>query len=317
MAHYVEARYDEQDNMFLPPLRTLGFNPQLKINDSLLAQSYIDAYDISYPDAMRRIEAEVVELWQHLDNEGIYELNDIGVLSVNNEGNLSFAPCEAGILTPELYGLSSFEMKPLDNNAVTTGEPEDNDNSDRAEEETKTIIVATDDNSPQNEEKTIVIRMSWLRNAVAAVAAIAAFILLTTPISNSTVQDKYVSSLNNPLLLGTTVKDTSQTPITIEQADTIAEPVSTLETENADSPEPQPEPHYVIVLASYVTKHNAQDFVERLAKKGLTEAEVIIYNKVTRVVYGNYPTEHDAYNTLRTLRQNEETSDAWVMRIDA
>ena len=37
MTHHVEAHFDERDYMFLPPLRTLGFNPQLNINDSLLA----------------------------------------------------------------------------------------------------------------------------------------------------------------------------------------------------------------------------------------------------------------------------------------
>ena len=113
MTHHVNARYDNGDGMFLPPLRTLGFNPQLKMNDSLLAQSYVEAYDISYPEAVRRIEAEVSELKQHLETEGYYELNDIGVLAVNEEGHYEFSPCEAGILTPDLYGLSTFEMPRL------------------------------------------------------------------------------------------------------------------------------------------------------------------------------------------------------------
>ena len=43
MAHHVDARYDEADGSFVPPIRTLGFNPQLKINDSLLIHSYIEA----------------------------------------------------------------------------------------------------------------------------------------------------------------------------------------------------------------------------------------------------------------------------------
>ena len=38
-SHYVSARYDDRDNMFLPPIRIVGFNPQLRINDSLLVQS--------------------------------------------------------------------------------------------------------------------------------------------------------------------------------------------------------------------------------------------------------------------------------------
>ena len=114
MAHHVEARYDEEDCIFLPPLRTLGFNPQLKINDSLLAQSYIEAYDISYPEAIQRIEDEVNELTQHLQNEGRYELNNIGILELNEDGNYVFTPCEAGILSPSLYGLNSFEMKTIE-----------------------------------------------------------------------------------------------------------------------------------------------------------------------------------------------------------
>ena len=69
MAHHVDARYDETDGTFLPPLRTLGFNPRLTMNDSLLVQSYIEAYDISYPEALRRIEAEVAEIRQHLESK--------------------------------------------------------------------------------------------------------------------------------------------------------------------------------------------------------------------------------------------------------
>ena len=110
MTHHIAARYDQQEQLFLPPLRTLGFNPQLKLNDSLLVQSYVEAYDISYPDALNRIEEEVAELKQHLANDGYYELNDLGKLSVNDEGNLVFEPCEAGILSPDLYGLSSFDV---------------------------------------------------------------------------------------------------------------------------------------------------------------------------------------------------------------
>ena len=113
MAHHVDARYDKNENLFLPPLRTIGFNPQLKMNDSLLAQSYVEAYDISYPEAVNRISDEVNELKQHLENYGSYELTDVGTLRLNEVGSYIFEPCEAGILTPNLYGLSSFEMKSL------------------------------------------------------------------------------------------------------------------------------------------------------------------------------------------------------------
>ena len=85
MAHHVDARYDGTDNMFLPPLRTVGFNPQLTMNDSLLVLSYVETYDMSYPEALRRIEDEVAEIRQTLENEGKYEVDNVGILSLNED----------------------------------------------------------------------------------------------------------------------------------------------------------------------------------------------------------------------------------------
>lgn len=113
MAHHVDARRDERDGSLLPPLRDIGFNSKLTLNDSLLAQSYVEAYDLSYPDAVKRIEDEVRELRQHLEKKGHFELNDIGTVSLNDDGHLEFEPCIAGLLTPELYGLSNVEIMTL------------------------------------------------------------------------------------------------------------------------------------------------------------------------------------------------------------
>ena len=83
------------------------------MNDSLLALSYVEAYDISYPEALNRIADEVTEMRQTLENSGKFELNDIGTIILNEDGNYTFEPCEAGILTPELYGLGGLNMLPL------------------------------------------------------------------------------------------------------------------------------------------------------------------------------------------------------------
>ena len=62
MAHYVDARKDEADGSFLPPIRSIGFNPKVTVNDSILAQSYVDSYDISYPEACKRVDEDVEKL---------------------------------------------------------------------------------------------------------------------------------------------------------------------------------------------------------------------------------------------------------------
>ena len=81
---HVDSCYDESDQTFFPPKRTIGFNSQLKMNDSLLAQSYIEAFDLSYPDAVNRIENEVEMLWQHINDNNVLEMGTIGTFTKND-----------------------------------------------------------------------------------------------------------------------------------------------------------------------------------------------------------------------------------------
>ena len=334
MAHHAEARYDEEDHTFLPPLRTLGFNPQLTMNDSLLVQSYVEAYDMSYPEALRRIEDEVDELKQHLDNEGHYELNDIGSLSVNEDGKYIFRPCEAGILTPQLYGLSSFEFAPLGNLSKQQAAPAPvvEAAAEPAKlEETAEVADVTTLEPEEEEERAIVIKMSWVRNAVAVAAAVLAFFLMTTPVSNSENSHQSVSNLNNSILMGMMPKDSNmekldiskiETPKPAVNSDTVApavepakevvQPIAKADTASVAAPQAL---HYCIVLASCISKKNANAFVEELHQKGYTEAEVYIRNNVTRVIYGNFKTVNEAYNKLNRIQKRKGLEEAWVLKV--
>ena len=323
MAHHIDARFDAGDGIFLPPIRTIGFNPQLKLNDSLLIQSYIEAYDISYPEAQRRIEAEVAELRQHLETEGYYELNDIGLLRLNSEGHLEFEPCEAGILTPSLYGLSSFEMMPL-----------------HAEEQVEPPTEAPVE--PQEEiadepraEHAITIKMSWLRNTVAVAAAVILFLIIGTPFSNSNLADSSVRQ-STIIPLPTNAKtasaqhpDTSAVAAATAEADSTAKDVAA-EAQAAEEPAaeaqaaeeqaaealPQPTTDYRLVLASWVAKRNAEIFVNQLKEDGFSEAHLYQTPTMLRVVYGHYASETEAYNALHQLRgQSNHFAEAWVMKV--
>ena len=45
VTHHISARRVESESRFLPPYRTLGFSPKMVLNDGLLVQSYMQAYD--------------------------------------------------------------------------------------------------------------------------------------------------------------------------------------------------------------------------------------------------------------------------------
>ena len=53
VAHYAPATHVKEENLFLPPTRTIGFNPQLKLNDGVLVQSCNSVTDGELEQATR------------------------------------------------------------------------------------------------------------------------------------------------------------------------------------------------------------------------------------------------------------------------
>ena len=339
-AHHVEARFDESDDVFLPPLRTLGFNQQLKINDSLLVQSYIEAYDISYPEALRRIEGEVEELRQRLANDGYYEMTDIGVLEMNEDGNIIFTPCEAGILTPGLYGLSSFEMQPLmaeESTASASSTQVQNPNVEptpitttvfdqvRQKEETSANDAGQDTDNDEDAEKTICIKVSWLRNAGIAAAAAVLLFFVIFPISHSGLKNVNIGDFNGTSFFSKLMpKDSQMNNINISEIkasakdssrQSVKDSVKDIVKDSIKVIEPKVKSDtFCIVLASCIPQKNAERYVEQLHKKGFNKAYAMVNNKMVRVIYGNYTSETDAYNDLQKIRSNDEFEQAWILK---
>ena len=343
MAHHVDACYDEDEHTFLPPFRTLGFNPQLKINDSLLALSYVEAYDISYPEAIQRIEDEVTELKMHIETEGAYELYDIGQLALNEEGNYIFTPCESGILTPSLYGLDAFDMMPMLPAVVTTPTTA----NIKVETATSVPVGNVSDINEREEDyddDTVRIKFSWIRNTVAIAAILLAIFLLALPTGKTEMMTRTISNINNGLFFGMmTEKDTNASKISISRSDergprsentqkadiqdksvadlqdkSVADSAVVTSTNGNLTPHSTlhtPQKQFCIVLASYVSMRNANAFIERLQKQGYDQAEIFERNNIRRVIYGHYASENDAYNDLRRFHRQSETAEAWVMSL--
>lgn len=343
MAHHVDAVYDEEEKLFLPPSRTLGFNPKLHINDSLLALSYVEAYDISYPDAIKRIEAEVSEMRQFISNQGYFDLPDIGVIQTNEEGNLEFEPCAAGILTPELYALSSFECNKLSKipekqeEAIPTVGVAVTEPQKPVEEPVKTVVVELQQEQEEveseyedYEDDVVTIKVSTLKRiaAVALILIVAVFAIL--PFSGyNYFEGLQKGSIDTGLLTKVMPKAQTTTPDELGAIKVIngaAVRIDRTEAENkvaADAAiqkaEPvsqvaESKPTFVIVLASRVTKTNAERYVSSLIKKGVKDARVIAASNGSKVICGKYSSEGEAMDGVHELREmSSEFKDAWVM----
>lgn len=177
IAHYQPARYVKEENLYLPPVRTIGFNPQLVMNDGLLVQSYMQAHQTDFPDATRIIGKEVQELKETLYKEGHAEIHGLGILHCNIHNTYEFRPNEDGVLSPALYGLSSFSINYLKekSSTVTLGQE---------------ILL-----KPLSKKRKTYINRRWLGNAVAVAAAVILFFFLSVPVENTYVDNGNYASL--------------------------------------------------------------------------------------------------------------------------
>ncbi len=177
MAQYVPACHIPEENMFMPPCRKVTFNTQLSLNDGLLVQAYMQAYDTNYPKALGMMNEAVSALRNQLAQEGEAKLQGIGTLRVTLDSRVEFVPEDQEILSPALYGFSSFEMLPLSEIAAkkepTVSEPEK-----------KNAVV-------------ISINRQWLNTAVAAVVAIVLFFAWSAPVDNTYVEPENYAFLGD------------------------------------------------------------------------------------------------------------------------
>ena len=113
VAHYTPAMRVAEENVFLPPTRIIGFNPQLKMNDGLLVQSYMAVYDTDFSDATRIVEKKKWRIYSLLSMKKVRWICPTLANCVTHSCTYDFAPYDHKITTPYLYGLDSFEMQEL------------------------------------------------------------------------------------------------------------------------------------------------------------------------------------------------------------
>lgn len=383
ISNHSEAMYEEDGGMLTPPTRTIGFNQQLQINDGLLVQSYMSAYDASYPAAHLQMEKDIEKMSRELDINGYYDLEAIGRLTKGMGAGISFEACTRDILTPSLYGLSHFSMQPV-KEIIKKRE---------IEARMQAASIGIRDAQPHEEEQRntdsgkkrgIVIRLNpkAVEMSVAAAAAILLFFVTSYMATRDyATESDTVIAATYPLANSQNINGTDNTA-KIEGAPTLQKDrtksqstskTSTKKSGSAKSGKPEGSntkstekqhneksdnaltnndkdhkidlskqsnepivqtqekaltdtgkesgkqavastPKYTIVLASYVTKANADSYIKNMAKEGFSEAEYIKKGKVSRIVYSGYATELEAQNALSMLRKrSKEFNEAWVM----
>lgn len=313
VTQYVPARYVAEEQLFLPPYRSVGFNSRLVLNDGLLVQSYMQAYDTNYPETLKLIEGAVGSLKETLRQEGEFELSGIGRLTVDVNGGYRFKPLEAGVLSPELYGLGSFEITEtgvkanVRNYGVTTAS---------SKPARKKISV-----KKNARHYTINISREVINYAAAVCVAVCCYFLWGTPIEeNDKAYRQAASSIYENVFTrpASSVRSSSVIPVEEETVQVVNGEREEVAVEPQSRPlevvKPTLDKEFTIVLASAISLHNAERYVESLQSSGLNDAAVYQRGKMVRVVYGGFSSEAEAAETIKSLRERSEFAEAWVLK---
>lgn len=333
VAHYSPATRVKEENIFLPPTRIIGFNPQLKLNDGVLVQSYMSAYDTSFADASRIVEKEVNEFIGLLHEEGKAHLDNIGEIQSNIYGNYEFVPYDYKITTPSLYGLDSFEIHELS-----------------ALQQKEKVLIPT---YPEKEKKTfeISINRAYLRNAAAMIAAIVLFFAFSTPVENTDVQkNNYAQLLPSELFEQIEKQSVAVTPVyvkndaaqqakkfsassastktssakkhTTDKAKT-SKPIAVREVKVVKQETAAPAPAvksqesanhpFHIIVAGGISLKDAEAIATQLKSKGFADAKALNTDDKVRVSISSFNNRDEATKQLLELRKNETYKNAWLL----
>ncbi len=288
-----EAAYDAGEETMLPPRRQAGFDPAVQGQDGMLLLAICQIFGLLPAQAESKLAAWLADFSRTLADDGAVDFGSVGTFTRKDEQTL-FAPTQAGITTPEYYALDTLHVPCL--GAGNEGTPP---------------VIDT-------KGRHITIRVSKGIAAYAAAACVAAvlFFSFSTTVSNTEPTAPSQASV------GTLFVPSNLTPAPIAaEAEPQAARVAPVVEPEAETPPAAPVAeaeegertwNFCVVLASAVSRANAESYVRTLQGRGYETAR-LLEGKVLRVVVGEYETATEAYNVARRMHgESKEYQSAWV-----
>ncbi|MBT8271942.1 MAG: HU-CCDC81 and SPOR domain-containing protein [Flavobacteriaceae bacterium] len=278
----VSAEIDRSSNTFYPPTKVVSFNEQLKNNDGLLANYIASVEKIPFELASQRLSKRIKALKSYLAQGETLTFKNIGEISLNSHGNLSFEPDKKINYLTASFGLQSFTspdvLREIYNKEV------------EAIESSTSIHI-----SPEKRKAR-----PFLRYAAIAVIAIGLaswfgsdYYLDRIDEQNQIAEQEAQQQLENRIQEATFIIDN---PL----------PAVTLEIEKQTG-------NYHIVAGAFRFEENCEKKLNELKSLGY-HARRIGANKygLHQVVYSSFETRADAQRMLYKIRR-EHNRDAWLL----
>lgn len=336
VANNMPSTWSAEEELFLPPYRTVHFNANLNHGDNTLVDSLAEAYSITPAEAEKWCAQFVQSIHMELAENGSLDFGSIGVMIQENADQpITFSPCKAGVTTPSLYGLDAFHMPMLAQGGNLT----------------ETLRPATGKTTQKKvgtkRDYTLRINRHLVHTVAAMAASIILFVLFSTPIESPVqhlsqvnqaelfIPSHLITGLQMPTAPATEVVEEAEIEAETEfeaEAEEVMVMEEPLEQETeaqaevAEAPaEETPAETAVqapaqkgmaIVLASATSLSNAENYANDLQARGY-DACVYQKDKMVRVIIPCYDGEESARRRLNQMKQSgNEFKQAWITSLE-
>lgn len=276
------VKINENTHSFYPPKKVLSFNEQLKHNDGLLANYIADVEKTPYEDAVKKIAKKTKSLKSYLLQGETLSFSNIGDVSLNKDGNLTFEPSYHLNYLTDSFGLAQF-VSP-------------NINREVYKKEVETI------------EKVIPLTITPAKRKARPYLKYAAVALIALILGGFAASNYYVGQIEQHNQLAQEEANT-QLDNKIQEATFIIDnplPAITLNVAKQSG-------NYHIVAGAFRVEENSTKKLKQLQALGYN-ARKIGKNRygLHQVVYSSYETRAEAQRSLSKIRK-ENNSDAWLL----
>lgn len=307
----VSAVYNSEEHLFHPKSKEIVFNITLQHNDGLLSESYMQMYGVNYNKAQLMLEEDVEDMKKALQENKKLSLGVLGSFSLGQEGQVVFHPGESEAFSVSSYGLAAFHfplLKPV-----------------MAEREDAALLAG----EKKKDTVYIPVNRKFIRVVAASAAAVALFLLVSTPVKDVN-QAAYTASFipaemvvkNVPEIKAEeTVAPVVETVVAERKAPEVKKKAAAVvpapKVKKAETPSKpkvnKPNPKmYHIVIASFPTEEQADKFIAGVDRKDCKNVSKVVRDGKYRIYADKFDNREQAESYMATLRMNDKYKDAWL-----
>jgi len=339
VTNYAPAHYNEISQVFNPPAYKITFNQHLQNNDGLLINHIKDQDNISYEQAKDQVNKWVANAQKTLHGGTKLHVAQIGILSLNSQGQYHFYPDSDINYLKDAYGLSAFRIKLLQQEKPQEVKVTESDS------DVKIVNIKQEEKHEEAETKKYPKRKYWVAAAIVFILASSYVVTFHSTIipgvernysslipqlfdhtpgiyeardfevaydtTNSKSVSEQLLKSTDPIVNIQLVEDASIPGLPVRLRENPADVPAKIDNTEVNSKSAK-RLRYHVIGGCFAVKSNAKKLVKRLKKMGYNASIIGRHKNLYAVSYESFGTREEAVAKLESVRNNHNNK-AWLL----